>query len=76
MYFRLELTEGEHGCIEREIKDFCEENNHELQLIYYRQVKTGHIPMIREIKVRGQHLGKFKDFLKQNGLDKYVVSNN
>lgn len=75
MYFRLELTENEHSCVEMKIQDFCVANNHELELVYYRKIKTGHIPMIREIKVRGQHIGKFKGFLLEEGLDKFVVPN-
>jgi hypothetical protein len=35
------------------IQGFCEQNG--LKLVYYRKFKQGHIPMYREVKVRGPH---------------------
>ena len=48
-YFCLYLTESEHSFVQQEISEYCTENN--LNLMYYRKLKDGHIPMYREVKV-------------------------
>lgn len=50
IYFCLDLTESEHEIISSELSEVCATNG--LELVYYRKLKEGHIPMIREIKVR------------------------
>jgi hypothetical protein len=49
-YFCMDLTEGEHFVVEDMLRTFCNENG--MELVYYREIKTGHIPCIREVKVR------------------------
>jgi hypothetical protein len=72
-YFRLDLSENEHDCIELFLKQFC--NKHDLELKYYRKIKTGHIPMIREIKVVGNNVQKVNQFIKEHSLEKFVDEN-
>jgi hypothetical protein len=69
MYFRTYLTEDEHDAVEHMIENFCLKND--LRLQYYRKVKTGHIPMIREVKVisEGGSLGKLKKYLKDENIE-------
>jgi len=59
-YFRLYLTENEHYIVEGYLKDFCQKNN--LEFIYYRTLKNGHVPCVREIKVKGERW-KIEKFL-------------
>jgi hypothetical protein len=79
LYFRLRLTEEEHYIVEDEILSFCKDND--INLKYYRKIKTGHIPMIREVKVQGDNLGLFKAFLKGeignsfSPIGNYIVKN-
>ena len=40
LYFCLYLTEGEHFFVEGELEELCQ--NHNLELLYYRQLKDGH----------------------------------
>lgn len=51
IYFCLYLTSNEHECVEQEIREFCQ-SNEGYELVYYRQLKDGHIPMYREVKIR------------------------
>ena len=50
-YFTLNLTEAEHSIIEDKLRKLCNEKG--LELIYYRKIKSGHIPMRREVKIKG-----------------------
>ena len=52
-YFCLELTENEHDIVEWTIKEFIKDCLEDTNLVYYRQLKDGHIPMIREVKIQG-----------------------
>lgn len=61
MYFCLKLTENEHYIVEDMIKTECERLG--LKLLYYRQLKEGHWPMYREVKIVGD-VGLFKPFLE------------
>jgi hypothetical protein len=70
-YFRLSLTENEQDCIELFLKQFCFKHN--LELKYYRKIKTGHIPMIREIKVVGSNAQRVDLFIRGHELQKYIV---
>jgi hypothetical protein len=72
LYFRLNLTEGEHWVVEEEFRIFCKEND--IELVYYRPIRTGHIPMIREIKTRG-NVGIVRGYLKREKLDKHIAHN-
>lgn len=51
LYFCLRGTENEHGIIEGEILDEC--RKHGCEMVYYRKLKEGHIPLHRECKVVG-----------------------
>ena len=58
------LTENEHYIVANEIFSWCQQNG--CHLVYYRKLKNGHIPMIREVKIASEtNLGKFKSFMKQ-----------
>ena len=72
-YFRLKLTENEHYIIEDSIKDFC--NKNDLQLVYYRKMKNGHIPMVRECKITGPNIGRFIQYIKDIRLDLHMIPN-
>lgn len=52
-YFCLKLTENEHYIVEDEIKAVLDEFTNDCNLVYYRKLKDGHVPMIREIKIQG-----------------------
>jgi len=47
-YFTLSLTENEHDIMEGILFEELDKRGYEL--IYYRQYKTGHVPMMREAK--------------------------
>lgn len=49
IYFCLRLTEKEHFIVEEEIKKVCLQYNATLK--YYRQLKEGHVPLYREVKI-------------------------
>lgn len=68
-YFQMCLTECEHEIVEDMVRKVCNDNN--LELIYYRELKSGHIPTYREIKVRGENLGLFKQWLKDEKASIY-----
>ncbi len=62
LYFTLCLTENEHYIVEDMIRDFALKNN--INVIYYRKFKNGHVPTHRECKIKG-NIGKFKNFLRK-----------
>lgn len=71
IYFCLELTEEEHNFTEGMLSVLCMLCG--MELVYYRKVKTGHIPMIREVKVRfGKESGHFFKFMRVNQLWKHA----
>ena len=72
-YFCLKLTENEHYVVEDMIKDWCSENGG--RLIYYRVLKDGHVPMIREIKIDGIAHGTIERFLLEKKLTSHIVKN-
>jgi hypothetical protein len=57
-YFCLRLTENEHGIVEYELREKCDELG--LEMIYYRKLKEGHVPMLRETKIVGNRTSLFK----------------
>ncbi len=65
-YFRLSLTENEHYIV----NDMFEQKCHELDLtlLYYRKLKKGHVPGIREIKVAGGRTEEFIRYLKEDNF--------
>lgn len=75
LYFCLYLTSGEHEIVEYTLMQKCIELN--LNLKYYRELKDGHIPMYREVKVIGEHenLNRFKAFLKLEHYDDNIAPN-
>lgn len=68
LYARTYLTESEHDFVEDEIRQYCQEN--EIKFIYYRKIKTGHIPCFREFKVSGTRgqIMKFVEYLNEKEL--------
>lgn len=52
IYFTTHLTETEHNIVHELLKEQCAKRN--LELVYYREFKQGHVPMYRECKVRGK----------------------
>jgi hypothetical protein len=75
LYFCLHLTESEHGVIEDRFEKFCVDNK--LNLIYYRKLKEGHIPMYREIKIAGDqiNINKFKAYCREEHIFDDVEKN-
>lgn len=61
LYFRMSLTENEHYIVEDMFQRKCNELG--LKLQYYRKLKNGHVPGIREIKVTGLDLYRFDNYL-------------
>ena len=51
IYFTTYLTETEHDIVHLLLKEQCDKRN--LELIYYRKFKEGHVPMYRECKIKG-----------------------
>jgi hypothetical protein len=51
-YFCMYLTENEHWCMQSTIEKFLETCAN-AKLVYYRQLKDGHVPMHREVKIEG-----------------------
>lgn len=67
IYFCLDLTENEHAFVQEKLQEVC--TNNEMELIYYRKLKTGHIPCIREIKVKfNGKSGNFFRFMNDEKL--------
>jgi hypothetical protein len=77
LYFCMYLTESEHGWAEFDISDFLTESCPGCKLVYYRQLKDGHVPMYREVKIEGPQSGldcfkrwfhstSYKDFVEKN----------
>ena len=76
LYFCLHSTENEHYVIADELKKKCKEFG--LQLIYYRELKEGHIPMCREVKIVGAKLWAMENYLrdeKSGPLMNFVMEN-
>lgn len=65
-YFTPYLTESEHYIVSDEIETYCKKND--LTVAYYRQFKSGHVPLYRECKVIGAQveLNKFKYWLEND----------
>lgn len=75
LYFCLYLTENEHYCVESAMRE--EAGVLGLRFHYYRELKDGHVPMHREVKLdgtRGQ-VGAFKDWMRAEKYDGHVVQN-
>jgi hypothetical protein len=62
-YFCLYLTENEHFIVEDQLRDLCIE--HEWELVYYRQLKDGHWPCYREVKIKGDNNRYIKDLINK-----------
>ncbi len=69
-YFTLHLTESEHSFVESMIREYCSSQN--LEMLYYRKFKTGHQPMWREAKIKGEpsEIKKFQNWCgeEQQGI--------
>lgn len=72
VYFILNLTENEHYIVEDMIRDSLQESGYG-ELVYYRQLKQGHIPMRREVKIKFTNKRVF-DMLKD--YEKYLEPTN
>lgn len=48
-YFTLYLTESEHSIVEWMIREECAKRN--INILYYRRFKTGHVGCYRECKI-------------------------
>jgi hypothetical protein len=72
-YFVIRLTENEHYCVASQIKQYCLEK--ELVPIYYRKISTGHVPMYREVKIKGNRseIGKLKQFMVSEHIKDFIV---
>lgn len=52
IYFCLHLTSTEHNIVQHDLTQECSKLG--CKLHYYRQLKDGHIPMYREVKISGE----------------------
>lgn len=64
LYFCLHLTENEHYLVEDELRGKAQEYGAEM--MYYRVLKEGHVPMYREVKFRGDKpaINRLKKYIK------------
>jgi hypothetical protein len=71
----MHLTENEHYIAEWDFQEKCEVLG--LTIVYYRKLKEGHVPMYREIKVKGERLAinQFKKFLKEKFYTEQIERN-
>lgn len=69
LYFNTNLTESEHDIVEMLLERQCAARG--LELKYYRKLKTGHVPCVREAKVIGP-VYKAKEMIKD--LDLYTYN--
>lgn len=72
IYFCLHLTENEHGVIWGELEQLCKDKN--LELLYYRELKEGHIPMYREVKLKGD-IGYVRGYIEKEKLEEHIEHN-
>jgi hypothetical protein len=75
LYGCFDLTENEHYIVEAILKKKCDEIG--AKLIYYRELKDGHVPCIREYKIQGAKwmLYQMMNFMEDEKLDKSVATN-
>ncbi|RDJ35587.1 MAG: hypothetical protein DWQ19_12280 [Crenarchaeota archaeon] len=73
LYFCLRLTADEHSIVEDQLRDKCWELG--LKMEYYRQLKDGHIPTLRETKITGKEIGRMKGYLAELQLEANIVAN-
>lgn len=68
LYFCLRLTENEHHIVSWDIQDKCKELD--LEFIYCRELKEGHVPLYREVKVSGTRtqIFKLKNWMRSEGV--------
>ena len=66
LYFRLSLTENEHEIVNGMFVEQCQILG--VSLLYYRKLKNGHIPCIREVKVVGENLYRFQKYLQDEKI--------
>ena len=71
-YTVIDATENEHFCLEHFFLDFCQKN--QATLLYYRKMKNGHIPMKREVKIKGSNslVRTLYSFTEQTKLLEFV----
>lgn len=75
LYFCLHLTESEHWIVESNFIKKCKELG--LTLSYYRELKDGHIPMYREIKIVGEkeNLNRFEAWMVEDYYSENIKKN-
>lgn len=66
-YFRLSLTENEHYIVADMFREFCK-TQEGMEVKYYRKLKTGHVPCIRECKIVGGSGPALQKFIKDNDI--------
>lgn len=69
-YFCLKLTENEHHIVEGMLRNISPAS----KVVYYRELKEGHIPMIREVKVRG-YINSVQAFMRKEQIFSHIVEN-
>lgn len=75
LYGCFDLSENEHYIVEDLLRKKCDEIG--AKLIYYRKLKDGHVPCIREYKVEGAKymLYKIINFIQSEKMDKFATNN-
>lgn len=74
-YFRLVLTENEHDCVKWDMYYLIEEiMGGYLFMNYYRKLKRGHVPTVREVKVSGTRraMAVFQGWMRLENLFDYL----
>jgi hypothetical protein len=75
LYGCFDLTEDEHFIVEDMLQKKCDEIG--AKLIYYRKLKDGHVPCIREFKISGEKwmLYQMINFMQDEKLDESKTVN-
>ena len=75
LYGCFDLTTEEHFIVEDLLRKKCDEIG--AKLIYYRQLKDGHVPCIREFKAEGEKwmLYEIMNFINSEKLNNFKTSN-
>lgn len=73
IYFCLRLTESEHWVVSEKIENKCKELG--LTLKYYRTLKDGHVPMVREAKIIGANVERIRGWFEAEKLNDNIIAN-
>lgn len=71
-YFQMRLTENEHSIYEDYLRKYLTSEG--VEVMYYRKLKTGHVPCQREIKIKGPRR-KVRPFVRgwKKNVDFFIV---